>query len=269
MEKNNQLQVVDGSSALPAVRINPKDILKDASEMAKSLQEVVNQAGLSRNFGGKKNHLEYEAWQTIGRFYNCTPVTEWTKPIKDGDKIIGWEARVNVVNADGQVIASAENMCMRDEKNWANRENYAIRSMAQTRTAGKALRSVFAFVAVMAGYSGTPAEEMTKEYNPATPKKEVDATAKQKNFILKLAQDEGKKIRADFDKKDAIDMCQWYAKKEKMTKNEASEMIERLQDDPSSIFKEFGVEPDEKKQTNTRPPYTARNSENFNDDTGF
>lgn len=145
--------------------LTPREQIEKASEMAKVLQDVVKQANLARNFGGKKDHLEYEAWQTIGQFFNCTPQTEWTKPIKDGDKIMGYEARVNVVNAEGRTIASAESMCLRDEPNWKNKPLYSLRSMAQTRTAGKALRSVFAWVAVLAGYSGTPAEEMSEDFN--------------------------------------------------------------------------------------------------------
>jgi len=146
--------------------MTPEQQVEKASEMAKVLQKVVKQANLAKKLGGQKEHLEYEAWQTIGQFFNCTPVTEWTRPLKDGEKIVGFEARVNVVNAEGRIIASAESMCMRDEKNWRDKPLYALRSMAQTRTAGKAIRSVFAWVAVLAGYSATPAEEMPTDDIP-------------------------------------------------------------------------------------------------------
>jgi hypothetical protein len=70
------------------------------------------------------------------------------------------------------MIGAAESMCMRDEPNWRGKPNYAIRSMAQTRAGGKAIRSVFAWVAVLAGYSGTPAEEMDESFShkPTTSK---------------------------------------------------------------------------------------------------
>lgn len=157
------LAVVQNDNILPAM--SPQEQVDKASAMAKVLQGVVKQAHLARKFGGEKEHLFFEAWQTIGQFFNCTPQTEWTKAIKDGDRIVGYEARVNVVNSEGRIIASAESMCMRDEPNWKTKPLYALRSMAQTRTAGKALRSVFAWVAVLAGYSGTPAEEMSEEFN--------------------------------------------------------------------------------------------------------
>jgi hypothetical protein len=65
-----------------------------------------------------------------------------------------------VLDDTGRIIGSSEGMCMSDEQNWRGKPSYALRSMAQTRTAGKALRSLFAHIAVLAGYSPTPAEEM-------------------------------------------------------------------------------------------------------------
>jgi tellurite resistance-related uncharacterized protein len=165
---------------------DPKKEVDRAHQMAKVLQDVVKQAGLSRKFGGQKEHLFFEAWQTIGRFFNVTPSTEWSKPIVAGDKIIGWEARAIVTNANGQVVAAAESMCAGDEPNWKGKAQYAIRSMAQTRASSKALRQAFAWVAVLAGYSATPAEEMDAEFTkgvatpPPAPKAESKAPAESK-----------------------------------------------------------------------------------------
>jgi hypothetical protein len=156
----------DDMSNLPAITENavatvtPQEQINQASDMARLLKEVVSKAGLARKLGGRKEHLEYEAWATIARWFHCTPSTEWTRPIKDNEKIIGWEARVNILDETGRVIGSSEGMCMSDEANWRGKPSYALRSMAQTRTAGKALRSLFAHIAVLAGYSPTPADEM-------------------------------------------------------------------------------------------------------------
>ena len=72
---------------------------------------------------------------------------------------MGYEARA-IVNHNGVVISSAEASCMKAERNWSNRDEFAIKSMAQTRAAAKALRNGFGWVAELAGYSSTPAEEM-------------------------------------------------------------------------------------------------------------
>jgi hypothetical protein len=197
------------SANLPAVKVenavvtvSPQEQINQASDMARLLKEVVSKAGLARKLGGRKEHLEYEAWATIARWFHCTPSTEWTRPIKQDDKIIGWEARVNILDETGRVIGSSEGMCMSDEANWRNKPTYALRSMAQTRTAGKALRSLFAHIAVLAGYSPTPAEEMdgvlTQDDGlrhaeptptpPSEPSKPADsATDKQKKALFAKA----------------------------------------------------------------------------------
>jgi hypothetical protein len=75
-------------------------------------------------------------------------------------------------------------MCLNDEERWSTRPKYEwqdgkrirmgeeivplfqLRSMAQTRACAKALRNVFAWVVVLAGYKPTPAEEMTGHEQP-------------------------------------------------------------------------------------------------------
>ena len=200
--KYSNLGLVPQDNLMPSM--TPEQQVEKASEMAKVLQKVVKQANLSKRLGGQKEHLEYEAWQTIGQFFNCTPVTEWTRPLKDGEKIVGFEARVNVVNAEGRIIASAESMCMRDEKNWRDKPLYALRSMAQTRTAGKAIRSVFAWVAVLAGYSATPADEMPTDDIPkfaapkSVPKKSAGGTGSGGKFdFLKVMGNHKKELGED------------------------------------------------------------------------
>lgn len=204
-------------SNLPAVKtemavvpVSPQEQMNQAADMAKLLKTVVAQAGLARKLGGRKEHLEFEAWQTIARWHHCTPSTEWTRPIKDGDRIIGWEARVNVLDAEGRVIGSSEGMCMADEPNWRGKPSYALRSMAQTRTAGKALRSLFAHIAVLAGYSPTPAEEMdgvdVREEappKPSKPQRTGEATPAMKKNLLDMA------TKCFGTKEKALDFIRW------------------------------------------------------------
>lgn len=160
MSESTALTVAQGSQ-VALWDGTPDEIIERSASMARSLQQMVEQAGLSRSFGGQKRHLDYEAWLTLGRFFGASPVTEWTRPIERSGQVVGYECRVNVVDAQGRVIGGAEGCCMFEESNWKGKPEYAVKSMAQTRTAGKALRSVFGFVAVLAGYSGTPSEEMS------------------------------------------------------------------------------------------------------------
>jgi hypothetical protein len=67
------------------------------------------------------------------------------------------------VTVDGRVIGAGEAMCTRSERNWSRRDTFALRSMAQTRACSRALRTVLAFVMVLAGKETTPAEEMAAD----------------------------------------------------------------------------------------------------------
>ena len=73
----------------------------------------------------------------------------------------GWEARVIATRtSDSAIMGAAESECRWDEPHWADRDSYALRSMAQTRASSKAYSNALRFVVTLAGFSGTPAEEM-------------------------------------------------------------------------------------------------------------
>ena len=135
---------------------DPAEMIAKASGIARQLQDVVRQAGLVKRIADK-DYLLVEAWTTLGVLVGCTARTEWTRPVGDGD---GWEAAVEVVNSNGVVVSRAEAECLRTESLWRKRDDYALRSMAQTRAMGKALRMPLGWIAVLAGYQATPAEEM-------------------------------------------------------------------------------------------------------------
>lgn len=137
---------------------NPKEVIQKAVAVADALMEIVRDKGWAKKISGR-DHLQIEAWQTIAAMLGVSTECEWTKPTENG----GWEARVIVRNARGMVIASAENQCTRDERTWKGRDDYALRSMAQTRATSKALRMALGFIANIAGFDATPAEEMPSE----------------------------------------------------------------------------------------------------------
>lgn len=141
---------------------NPTEVIKRASEVADALAAIIKDRSLFTVIGGKA-HVHYEGWTTLGAMLGVTPVCEWTRPLEKG-----WEARVEVRTLDGRTIGAAESMCLTSEKRWAKADDYAVRSMAQTRAASKALASVLRFVVILRGYSGTPAEEMEPRSEPVT-----------------------------------------------------------------------------------------------------
>ena len=137
----------------------PDDIIDEAKERANKLKQIVKETHVSVDIGGKE-HLMFEAWATIGSFYGCTAGAEDAVPVEI-DGVRGFKAKARVINErTGQFVSEAIAYCMRDEENWEEKPTFQLASMAQTRAMSKALASKFRWVVVLAGYQGTPSEEM-------------------------------------------------------------------------------------------------------------
>lgn len=171
-------QIVSQSSAL-VVReesapqpyfgtMRPAERVALATEMADAIKDVIVKRGWVVTIPGKNgkppsHHVEVEGWQFCASLAGATAkVTSTTKTAN------GWEAHAEVVRVDsGIVLGAGDGMCSRDEKRWQYAEDYALRSMAQTRACSRALRHVFSFIFELAGYKPTPAEEMPTDPPPA------------------------------------------------------------------------------------------------------
>jgi len=176
----------------------PAMVMAQAREAAMVLKDTVSKKPKPVMMNGEQ-YLEFEDWQTVGKFYGITVKVESTTFIDYGGAR-GFEARAVALSSDGRVISAADAMCLNDEPKWSTRAKYEyvngkkqkvsdepvplfqLRSMAQTRACAKALRNVLSWVVVLAGYKTTPAEEIkdmpsgtppaTKKVNtvqPATP----------------------------------------------------------------------------------------------------
>lgn len=162
---------------------SPAEFVTKAQEIAKSLMGVVEERQLYSVINGRRHPL-VEAWTFLGSMMGAFgssvyPVTEWTRPVMGsrdrgfqldptGEDVVGWEARVLAKTTDGAVVGASEAMCTRLESKWRSRDDYAIRSMAQTRATSKALRQPLGFLMQLAGYDPTPREEMP-DPEPAPP----------------------------------------------------------------------------------------------------
>jgi len=137
----------------------PEQVLAEAQRAARALKDVVAKKAKPVLMKGEQ-YLEFEDWQTVGRFYGITSRTVWSRPVMVGEAT-GWEARAEAIDVrTGQVLSSAEAMCLNDEPNWKGKPSFQLRSMAQTRACAKTLRNLLAWVVVLAGYRPTPAEEI-------------------------------------------------------------------------------------------------------------
>lgn len=139
---------------------DPVKVIEGATRIATPLAGIVKKQGLASAIQGK-DYVRVEGWTLLGSMLGVFPVTVWTRKLEDG-----WEARVEARTRDGAVIGAAEAQCLRSESTWKSRDDYALRSMAQTRATSKALRQPLGFVMQLAGFEATPAEEMPRDPDP-------------------------------------------------------------------------------------------------------
>lgn len=133
---------------------DPIQVMKRAGEVANALATVIRTQKLTSNIQGKE-YVRVEGWTLLGSMLGVFPVCVWTKPVEGG-----WEARVEARTLSGALVGAAEAQCLSEERNWGDRDDYALRSMAQTRATSKAMRLPLGFVVALAGFQTTPAEEV-------------------------------------------------------------------------------------------------------------
>lgn len=137
---------------------------------------------------GPKTYPTVSWWTVVGASLGLFARVVYARRL-DRDDEIAYESRVEI-HKDGNVIASGEAMCSSKEARWAHADEYAIKSMSSTRSAGKCFRLALSFIAILAGLEATPAEEIpTVTSTPGTTSGN-SATAPQIASITRLARDQ-------------------------------------------------------------------------------
>ena len=151
---------------------DPKVIGEKVVGLATFVKDIVTKGHLTSTISGRE-FVNVEGWEAAGvgiglaaHIVSCVP----TGPLDEEFNSPGFVAVAELRNRDGQVISRAESSCERDESAWRNRNNYALRSMAQTRATGKVFRQVLGFVMTVAGYAGTPADEVPTDDASGAPR---------------------------------------------------------------------------------------------------
>jgi len=172
-----------------------KDKISVATEVATTLNEVIQTQGLAINIQGN-NYVTAEGWNCLGTMLGTYARTEYVEKI---DKPKGYKARVSIMQGEN-ILATAEAIAT---YGGYQKTPQAVYSMAQTRAMGKAYRMCFSWIVKLAGYQPTPAEEMehptfndayTVEHNieptftTADKIEEVDADPVIENFAKSVAK---------------------------------------------------------------------------------
>ena len=106
------------------VRRAPDVVLAEAQKAAAAIKQVIDAKPTKVVMNGE-TYLEFEDWQTRGRFYGLTVGVAATKYVQFDD-VSGWEATATVtVVSTGAIISSADAMCLNDEPKWSSRAKYA------------------------------------------------------------------------------------------------------------------------------------------------
>ncbi len=133
---------------------DPITVIDKATKVATRLAGVIKQQHLYADIRGK-HHVTVSGWTLLGSLLGVFPITVWTRKLENG-----WEARVEARTLTGNLVGAAEAQCLTSESSWSNREDFALRSMAQTRATSKAMRMPLGYIVQLAGFDATPAEEM-------------------------------------------------------------------------------------------------------------
>ena len=100
----------------------PDIVLQEAATAARALTEVISKKPDKVMMNGEQ-YLEFEDWQTLGRFYGISARVSLTRLVQIGD-VMGYEATAEAVRADGFVLSRADGMCLNDEPKWSTRTKY-------------------------------------------------------------------------------------------------------------------------------------------------
>jgi hypothetical protein len=152
---------------------DPAEVVERASRVATIFKEILRKQGLTQRIGSS-DHVQVEGWGTLGSMLGVFaakdgPVEEIPWPeivpeklrdMKAAGMAFGYTASYRAQTLTGNVVGGGEAECKRTESKWMRKDDYALKSMAQTRAQAKALKVPLSFIVTMAGYQPTPAEEM-------------------------------------------------------------------------------------------------------------
>jgi len=141
---------------------NPNEVVKIAKNIADAVSDIVEKQKLYDKIKDKK-YVRCEGWTTMGAMLGLFPQIVEVREEKIDDKNKKYVAVCEIRTLDGRLVSRAESECSSLERNKVGQEDYALRSMAETRAVSKAFRICLSWVMTLAGYEPTPAEEVSEE----------------------------------------------------------------------------------------------------------
>ena len=133
-----------------------------------------------------KKYVMVEGWQLAGAMFGLYPIVEKIENLSEGNTV-RYRAEVTLRDQEDRVVGTGMAICTNKEKGKEAFAEYAVASMAQTRAVGKAMRLKIGWVMKLAGFQGTPSEEVgqdgaIEEANVVEEKDWVDELSKATNI---------------------------------------------------------------------------------------
>lgn len=129
-------------------------------EMAKTLKSYVMSQNLYVEIKGK-NYAMVEGWMFAGFLAGLDVMVEEPKNLSS-DKEVKWSCTAKIYSGD-KIVGVGYALCSDKEPMKKGFDEYAILSMSQTRSIGKAFRNKIGWVMKLANMESTPAEEMKED----------------------------------------------------------------------------------------------------------
>lgn len=156
---DNELQTVEQPKEIVVFNTaNPGDVIEKATAVANTLTPIIEKSKLYNNISGRK-FVRAEGWTTMAAMLGVFPHMEYCRRL-DREGETTYEARVVLRHLDGKEVGAGEALASSKENKPWSREEFSIKSMAQTRAIGKACRLSFSWVMALAGYESCPLEEI-------------------------------------------------------------------------------------------------------------
>jgi hypothetical protein len=134
--------------------------LQRGAAIARQLRDYIAQARMTVRIQGR-DYVRIEGWQVLCHL--CQLPLPSIVSVRREERDNGYCYIAEAVLQHGVREYRAYGLCSSTEPNWANKPEFQLMSMAQTRAVGKVLRLLLGWVVTLAGYEPTPAEEMVIE----------------------------------------------------------------------------------------------------------
>lgn len=173
--------------------------INNALVVAEDCAKLIREKHLSAKIQGKE-FVMVEGWQFAGTRFGIIPIAGNPKRLERDDEII-YECTCDLINvATGQVVGHGYALCSSKEQSKRGFAEYALASMAQTRSIGKAYRNLLSWLMKSSGFEPTPFEEMDevkniyKQENIPDPKQTENLSKKYEELFKGKSPDEIKQL---------------------------------------------------------------------------